>query len=406
MNENIWHKYRKFIANALSFARPIATALLILYIINNGEAAYSWPTAIVWAIIAITDKFDGTVAKRFGSTKNGATIDEMMDKVTNFMAFLALASLGRIGWYFVSAMIIRDVVVIFIRRWAKSTMPESPVKSAKNSGKFKTFLQSVLIFAAVMPTIPHHAVIVYFCAALATMASIISGMEILIRVLNARDPEWLKGTDGRIGAPNWVSLYRMGLAMIIPTIYVSRPFGKFSNIIALIVLIAAISTDALDGYLARTRNELTKAGKQLDPLCDKIIFYPAIAGMFFANFSTIMSDFFIESSHFASAIILSALAISAFIIVLRDAGFIGWYFLSGRRIPEGISADICDKVRMGSLCAILGIVAIMLILHEPFGFQSTVLSFVLFWAFLVSMILSVVTIFVSLERIKQFKVAS
>ena len=38
---------------------------------------------------------------------------------------------------------------------------------------------------------------------------------------------------------------------------------------ALLVFVAVAATDALDGYLARSRNEITTLGKVLDPLADK-----------------------------------------------------------------------------------------------------------------------------------------
>ncbi|MBP7829123.1 MAG: CDP-alcohol phosphatidyltransferase family protein [Kiritimatiellae bacterium] len=43
------------------------------------------------------------------------------------------------------------------------------------------------------------------------------------------------------------------------------------RIAALVVFVAAASTDALDGYLARSRNEITHLGKILDPLADKAL---------------------------------------------------------------------------------------------------------------------------------------
>lgn len=38
---------------------------------------------------------------------------------------------------------------------------------------------------------------------------------------------------------------------------------------ALLVFVVIASTDALDGYLARSRNEITQLGKVLDPIADK-----------------------------------------------------------------------------------------------------------------------------------------
>ena len=46
------------------------------------------------------------------------------------------------------------------------------------------------------------------------------------------------------------------------------PYG---SIIATIVFIVASITDQLDGYIARSRNQITNFGKFMDPLADKFL---------------------------------------------------------------------------------------------------------------------------------------
>lgn len=43
------------------------------------------------------------------------------------------------------------------------------------------------------------------------------------------------------------------------------------RILALLVFVLVAATDALDGYLARSRNEVTRLGRVLDPLADKAL---------------------------------------------------------------------------------------------------------------------------------------
>lgn len=48
------------------------------------------------------------------------------------------------------------------------------------------------------------------------------------------------------------------------------------RLIAVIILLIASLTDALDGYLARVRNEVTRLGKLLDPIADKMLIAAAM----------------------------------------------------------------------------------------------------------------------------------
>lgn len=59
-------------------------------------------------------------------------------------------------------------------------------------------------------------------------------------------------------------------------IAVRTPYG---NIIATVVFIIAASTDKLDGYIARSRNQITVFGKFMDPLADKLLVTAALISL-------------------------------------------------------------------------------------------------------------------------------
>jgi CDP-diacylglycerol--glycerol-3-phosphate 3-phosphatidyltransferase len=67
---------------------------------------------------------------------------------------------------------------------------------------------------------------------------------------------------------NLLSLVRLGL---IPLVLLALLVGRQPhNWIALSLLLVAALTDFLDGYLARSRNEISQLGRIIDPVADKL----------------------------------------------------------------------------------------------------------------------------------------
>lgn len=73
---------------------------------------------------------------------------------------------------------------------------------------------------------------------------------------------------------NKLTIARIFLVPIFMIVLLNKiPYGMY--IAAVIFTIAAI-TDTLDGYIARSRNQITKFGKFMDPLADKLLVTAAL----------------------------------------------------------------------------------------------------------------------------------
>lgn len=69
---------------------------------------------------------------------------------------------------------------------------------------------------------------------------------------------------------NALTLLRLVLALPVGYLIVTGERGV-ANLAALAIFIVAALTDGLDGHLARARGEITKLGKLLDPIADKVL---------------------------------------------------------------------------------------------------------------------------------------
>jgi phosphatidylglycerophosphate synthase len=344
-----WLKYHS--SDIVTWAHLVIALAIVTFIAYRGLNDLSflhYSVAALWLAGAMLDILDGKLARKYkvkpGETVPsdggfGAALDEKIDKVASSVAFVVLAFFAQVSWYFVIIMICRDVWVSLIRKYNPS------VRSAKGLGKAKTALQNITIVAALLPEFPQKSLIVFFLIVISTTLSLASAMGYLLLAMNAKDNKWLNGTKGRIGAPNWWSITRLSLAPTIPYIFVMRPFDEYSYAVGTFAMLAVMLTDAVDGYLARSRNQQTEAGKMLDPLCDKVIFYLSLIGLFFATGGTFMTPYYdiITVKVFVIFFVVS--------IIAHDILFVGAYALYVRKFEVKMKSNNWDRIRFFISCA-------------------------------------------------------
>ena len=76
----------------------------------------------------------------------------------------------------------------------------------------------------------------------------------------------IKGSVWHIS--NLLSLSR--IVLMIPAVYFLYTPVHFHREIAVLIILVAVTTDAMDGYIARKLNQVSELGKIIDPLADKI----------------------------------------------------------------------------------------------------------------------------------------
>lgn len=81
----------------------------------------------------------------------------------------------------------------------------------------------------------------------------------------------------QLNAPNVLTVLRI---LLVPVLVAALLSGaEHGDLLAAIVFAVASMTDAIDGYLARSRNLVTNFGKLMDPVADKLLVIAALVSL-------------------------------------------------------------------------------------------------------------------------------
>jgi CDP-diacylglycerol--glycerol-3-phosphate 3-phosphatidyltransferase/cardiolipin synthase len=111
---------------------------------------------VILVAAAGTDLLDGRIARRFGSSRLGAVLDPIADKLFMASAFGVVAFSGRLAWYEVAAALVRDIVasvafVVTAIRGTPTAIPARPGGKAVTIGQMLTLLAFLVDSALLRP---------------------------------------------------------------------------------------------------------------------------------------------------------------------------------------------------------------------------------------------------------------
>jgi CDP-diacylglycerol--glycerol-3-phosphate 3-phosphatidyltransferase len=132
-------------ANAVTVARALLTPVLLVLVINSGD---SWPTLLLWVVLATSDGLDGYMARRQGTTRSGAFLDPLADKFCVLGAMVALVIIERFWWVPVAVIAAREVTISLYRTWVGHQGISVP---ARQWAKVKTVTQDLAVGFALLP---------------------------------------------------------------------------------------------------------------------------------------------------------------------------------------------------------------------------------------------------------------
>lgn len=132
-------------ANMITMLRLVLSPLLLVMII---EKPSSWASVGFWTLLAGTDGIDGYLARRHGTTRSGAFLDPLADKVLVLGALFALVAADRFWIVPVALITVREVAISVYRTQLGRQGLAVP---ARPLAKAKTFVQELAIGFALLP---------------------------------------------------------------------------------------------------------------------------------------------------------------------------------------------------------------------------------------------------------------
>ena len=129
--------------NQLTVLRIILTPVFLVLFLS-GEPILIQISLVVFIIAAITDWYDGWLARKFNYiTEWGKFLDPLADKILTATAFVAFVIIGMIPLWMVILIIVRDLVITLLRVY--SDYKKINFTTSK-SAKWKTFLQMFFLY--------------------------------------------------------------------------------------------------------------------------------------------------------------------------------------------------------------------------------------------------------------------
>jgi len=162
-------------ANLITIGRLVLTVPLLGMILDSGA---SWSAVLLWIALCVTDGIDGYFARRQGTTRSGAFLDPLADKVLVLGAMAALVANDTFWWFPVAIIAVRELLIQGFRSyWGRRGL----AVPASGLAKVKTVVQEVAVGFGLLPlTAIDHRWVANTALAAAVVLTVVSGAQYLV----------------------------------------------------------------------------------------------------------------------------------------------------------------------------------------------------------------------------------
>ena len=136
--------------------------------------------AIVFVGAAITDYYDGKIARKYNLITNlGKLLDPLADKILVISALVTLAKFSQISLWFVIIIIFRELLITGLRSIVAA---EGVVIAAESLGKWKTATQMIALTLIIL--IPFSSTVNNILLLIPLILTVVSGVEYVLKCKN------------------------------------------------------------------------------------------------------------------------------------------------------------------------------------------------------------------------------
>lgn len=134
-------------ANIVTLARLVAAPFAFALMIADDDQS-SWPLVALWFVLSSSDMIDGRLARKYGTTRSGAFLDPLADKVLTMGGIAVMCLEGRFPWIAFVLIAVREAAVsvfraVYVRRGL--AVPASKL------AKWKAFVQMASVGWVTLP---------------------------------------------------------------------------------------------------------------------------------------------------------------------------------------------------------------------------------------------------------------
>jgi CDP-diacylglycerol---glycerol-3-phosphate 3-phosphatidyltransferase len=140
-------------ANGITVGRLLASPLLFAMIATKP----SWPALLLWFVLCSSDGVDGWLARKMGTTKSGAFLDPLADKVLVLGAMWQLVSHRVFWWPPVALITLRELGISIYRTVVARHGVSVP---ATRIAKWKTVVQQFAVACVLLPPLANETLVV------------------------------------------------------------------------------------------------------------------------------------------------------------------------------------------------------------------------------------------------------